>query len=91
MMHASISVTELARNITANIDNVRISGHSIYITKGSQTVAELCPPPKPGLSVDKLIDLLHALPRLGDDAAVMANDLAYIRKQAVLPKYLFRP
>ena len=46
MQHEVISATELARNVSITIDKVRMSGHSLYITKSSQTVAELCPPPK---------------------------------------------
>lgn len=86
MMHASISATELARNIAVSIDRVRMSGHSLYITKGSQTIAELRPPPKAGLPIEKLVSLLHSLPRLSGDAQEMAKDLTYIRKQAILPR-----
>ena len=53
-MLSSISTTEMVRNLSAVIDKVRMSGQSLFITKGSQTVAQLSPPPKSGYPVDKL-------------------------------------
>lgn len=85
LVHDSITATELVRNLSAAIDKVRISGHSIAITKGTQTVAELSPPPKPGLAITELVGLLKSLPKLGDDASTMAEDLKNIRKQTKLP------
>jgi antitoxin (DNA-binding transcriptional repressor) of toxin-antitoxin stability system len=38
--HDTITATELVRNLSVIIDKVRLTGHSLYITKGSQTVAE---------------------------------------------------
>lgn len=84
--HETITATELVRNLSVAIDKVRITGHSLYITKGSQTVAELGPPPKVGLPINKLAGLLQSLPKLGDDAAVMAKELENIRRQARLPE-----
>lgn len=83
--HDTITATELVRNLSGAIDKVRMTGQSLYITKGSHTVAELHPPPKPGLSINKLAVLLNGLPKLGDDASTMANDLENIRRQANLP------
>ena len=83
--HDSISTTELVRNLSVVIDKVRISGHSLYITKGTQTVAELGPPPKPGLPISKLAGVLKSLPKLGDDIDVLGKDLESIRRQARLP------
>lgn len=82
----TITATELVRNLSVAIDKVRMTGHSVYITKGSQTVAELSPPPKSGLPINKLAGLLNALPKLGDDAAALAKDLENIRCQANLPE-----
>ncbi len=82
----SITATELVRNLATMIDRVRISGQSLLITKGSQTVAELRPPPQKGCPVDQLPDLLKALPALGDDAEVMAQDLRGIKDRASLPE-----
>lgn len=82
----TITATELVRNLSFAIDKVRITGNSLYITKGAQTVAELSPPPKPGLPINKLAELLKSLPKLGDDASAMAKDLEKIRRQATLPE-----
>ena len=84
--HDSISATDLVRNLALVIDKVRISGKSLYITKGSQTVAELNPPPKSGYPIAELAGLLGALPELGKEAAALSVDLKAIRKQAQLPK-----
>jgi antitoxin (DNA-binding transcriptional repressor) of toxin-antitoxin stability system len=84
--HDTITATELVRNLSAAIDTVRMTGHSLFITKGSQTVAELSPPPKPGLPMNKLAGLLKSLPKSGDDASAMANDMENIRRQANLPE-----
>ena len=85
MQHESISATELARNISTSVDKVRVSGKSIYITRGTQTVAELCPPPKTGYPVDQLAEMIASLPGLGKDAEVMSDDLKKARQQAKLP------
>ena len=82
----TITATELVRSLSAVIDEVRVSGYSLYITKGSKTVAELRPPPKKGLSVNELINILKTLPKLGDDVTTMENDLQKIRNKADLPK-----
>lgn len=84
--HETITATELVRNLSVAIDKVRITGHSLYITKGSQTVAELHPPPKAGLPTNKLAGFLKSLPKLGDDTSAMAKDLETIRRQAKLPE-----
>ncbi len=84
--HDTITATELVRNLSVAIDRVRITGHSLYITKGLQTVAELSPPPKPGLAINKLAGLLRSLPKLGDEATALAKDLESIRRQANLPE-----
>ncbi|MCP5007991.1 MAG: hypothetical protein GY941_29265 [Planctomycetes bacterium] len=84
--HETITATELVRSLSAAIDKVRMTGHSLYITKGSQTVAELSPPPKPGLPTNKLAGLIRSLPKLGEDATAMAIELENIRHQANLPE-----
>lgn len=83
--HDTITATELVRNLSLAIDKVRITGQSLYITKGSQTVAELSPPPKPGLPINQLADLINSLPKLGEDASAMAEDFKTIRRRARLP------
>lgn len=84
-VHDTITATELVRNLSIAIDKVRITGKSLYITKGSQTVAELSPPPKFGLPIKRLAGLLTSLPKLGDDASAMDKDQEAIRRQAYLP------
>ena len=86
MQHEFISATELARNVSMSIDKVRMSGHSLYITKGAQTVAELCPPPKTGFPIDKLASMISSLPTLGEDASAMSDDIKIARKHAKLPE-----
>jgi len=81
----TVSATELVRNLSAIIDKVRVSNRSLYITKGSQTVAELKPPPKVGLSVADFVHLLKALPSLGNDGGKFSEDLASLQHQAKLP------
>lgn len=66
--HETISATELVRNFSAIVDKVRISGKSIYITKGVQTIAKLSPPPKAGFSIQNLNHFLESLPHLNEDA-----------------------
>jgi len=83
--HDSITATELVRNLSFIIDKVRMTGHSLYITKGSQTVAELSPPPKLGLPINKLSELLKSLPKLGEDVSAMTRDLEKIRRNTGLP------
>jgi len=82
----TITATELVRNLSVAIDKVRVTGDSLYITKGSQTVAELSPPPKPGLPIINLGALLKSLPGLGNDVSAMSSDLEKIRSKANLPK-----
>jgi antitoxin (DNA-binding transcriptional repressor) of toxin-antitoxin stability system len=84
--HDSISATELVRNFSTAVDKVRMSGQSLYITKGTQTVAELSPPPKEGFPMNKLSELLQSLPKLGEDAEQMQKDLEIIRKYGELPE-----
>jgi antitoxin (DNA-binding transcriptional repressor) of toxin-antitoxin stability system len=85
MQYKKITATELARNIASSIDQVRISGQPLYITKGSKTVAELCPPPQSGYPVEKLAELLASLPRLDEDAESLSKDIRRIKKQAAIP------
>ena len=83
-LHRSITATELVRNLSKVIDEVRISGHSLYITKSSQTVAQLSPPPKYGYPIKNLADLLNSLPSLKEESKSMADDLQRIKHQSTL-------
>jgi len=83
--HETVSATELARNLSSMIDRVRVSKRSLYITKGSQMVAELSPPPPQGLQVDDLARLLASLPGLGQDRDAFKEDIETMRSHAALP------
>jgi len=85
-IHESVTATELVRNLAGVIDRVRISGQSLYITKGTQTVAELSPPPKSGCSIEQLVDVLSSLPKLDQDASAMAADIKKIKGAASIPE-----
>jgi len=86
LAHDTITATELVRNLAVAIDKVRMTGHSLFVTKGSQTVAELSPPPKAGVPISKLAGILKSLPKLGDDVSTMAKDLESMRLNARLPE-----
>lgn len=81
----SVTTTELVRNLSVAIDRVRLTGRRLAITKGSQTVAELSPPPKGGYPIARLGELLASLPKLDADDRAMADDLALIRQAGELP------
>ena len=83
-IHETITATDLVRNFSAMVDKVRISGRSIYITKGMQTIAELSPPPKSGFPIKNLASFLKTLPSLGDDADDMSQDIKSIKNKAQL-------
>lgn len=85
MRRETISATELARNISASIDRVRVTGVSLQITKSSQTVAELSPPAKAGFPIEELTNMIAELPSLHSDSDSMLNDIIDIRAAAKLP------
>ena len=75
--HDTITATALVRNLSVAIDKVIITRHRFfYITKGSQSVAELSPSPKPGLPINQLAKLLRSLPKPGNDATAIAKENA---------------
>ncbi len=82
----TITATELVRNLSGMIDQVRISGKPLLIKKGTQTVAELRPPQKTGFPVAQLGEFLKGLSNFGKEKKAMSRDLAKIRKKASLPK-----
>ena len=84
-IHETITATDLVRHFSAMVDKVRISGRSIYITKGMQTIAELSPPPKSGFPIKELASFFKTLPSLGDDAQDMSQDIKSIKSKAQLP------
>ncbi|KTD35959.1 hypothetical protein Lnau_0943 [Legionella nautarum] len=84
--HETISATELVRHLSAMIDKVRISGRSLYITKGVQTIAELSPPPRSGFPIKNLASFIKTLPSLGEEAQGMSQDIKSIKNGAKLPE-----
>jgi antitoxin (DNA-binding transcriptional repressor) of toxin-antitoxin stability system len=85
-IHDTISATDLVRQFSAIIDKVRISGRSLYITKGRQTIAELSPPRKSGFPIKNLAHFLNDLPSLGDDAKALSQDIKSIKNKAQIPE-----
>lgn len=82
----TISTTQLARHLAEVIDKVRVQRQPLAITKGRRTVAQLNPPPQHGYPITQLARLLASLPRLGNDATGMTDDLARIRRSSILPE-----
>ena len=82
----TIKATDLVRNLSSTIDQVRISGKPLLITKGAKAVAELRPPPKVAFPVLRLQELLESLPTLGKEQKAMLRDLVNVRKKSGLPK-----
>ncbi|MGI9278114.1 MAG: type II toxin-antitoxin system Phd/YefM family antitoxin [Endozoicomonas sp.] len=81
----NITATELARNLSDTIDSVKASGQSLLITRGGRPAATLSPPPKPGLTVDELVEHLSTMPSLGNDSASFAEDVKTARSNNSLP------
>lgn len=83
----SITATVLARNMAQTIDNVRMTRTSVLITKGTKVIAKLSPPPKKGLSVNGLVELLKSLPKLSaNDSLQMSENIKMVRAAAKLPE-----
>ncbi len=82
----TIKATDLVRNLSSTIDQVRITGKPLLITKGTKAVAELRPPPKVGFPIIRLQELLKSLPTLGEEQKAMLRDVGNVRKKSGLPK-----
>ncbi len=82
----TIKATDLVRNLSGTIDQVRMSGRPMLITKGTKAVAELRPPPRVGFPIIKLKELFESLPQLGKENKAMLRDLGKVRKSLSLPK-----
>ncbi len=78
----SISATEFARNMAGIIDQVRYTGESVAITKGTRTMVMLVPPAPAGLPIDELATLIENAPKLGALGSHMAQDLKKIRSSS---------
>ncbi len=83
----TINATDLVRNLSSTIDQVRISGKPLLITKGAKAVAELRPPPKEGFPIIRLQELLESLPTLEKEQKGMLWDVEKVRKKSGLPKH----
>jgi antitoxin (DNA-binding transcriptional repressor) of toxin-antitoxin stability system len=82
----TIKATDLVRNLSSTIDQVRISGRPLLITKGAKAVAELRPPPRVGFPVIRLQELLESLPTLGKEQKALLRDVGKVRKKSGLPQ-----
>lgn len=80
-----VSATFLVRNFSTVLDEVRMSGTSVDITKGNRAVARLMPPQKSGLPISQLADFLALLPELGEDTGAFKDDIQQIKEAAQLP------
>jgi prevent-host-death family protein len=83
-----ITATEAARNFSDMLNRVRDQGASFEITRGNEVVARIVPAePRKNFTVGDFIELWKRLPRLDpEDAAKFEDDLAQIRRKAVLPE-----
>lgn len=82
IIHETVSATDLVRHLSVMIDKVRMSGRSLYITKGVKTIAELSPPPKSGFPIKDLANFIKKLPSLGNDAKDLSQDIKYIKNSS---------
>ena len=85
MIQDHVTSTELARNLPALLDQVRVSGKRIAITRGNREIAQLGPPTPKGASADALKVLLTRNPRMPVETTAYVKDLNDIRNAAALP------
>ena len=85
MSTAKISATELVRNLSGIIDQVRISRTSMTITKGNQDVARLVPILSSHMSLADLNQLLKADRLSREEKKSFQKDIETLAQQAVLP------
>ena len=76
-MTKTITATEVVRNFSDILNQVRYQSAEFDIVRGKEVVARLMPPaPAGGVPLDQLGSLLQALPRLGSrEADTMAKDI----------------
>lgn len=86
MKAKQINSGEAARNFSELLNQVRYQGAQFDIKRGREVVARLCPAqPAAGLKVADLEAFYAAMPSLGDDAGTFKQDLAAVRRDAVMP------
>jgi hypothetical protein len=89
MAAKTVTATEVVRNFSDILNQVRYQSAEFDIVRGREVVARLLPPaPAEGVPLDQLGELLQALPRLGSrEADAMARDidrgLARMRTDAI--------
>jgi antitoxin (DNA-binding transcriptional repressor) of toxin-antitoxin stability system len=78
MAAKTVTATEVVRNFSDIINQVRYQSAEFEIVRGKEVVARLVPPAPPGgVPLDKLGELISALPRLGRrEADALARDIA---------------
>ncbi|OGT47673.1 MAG: hypothetical protein A3F17_01890 [Gammaproteobacteria bacterium RIFCSPHIGHO2_12_FULL_41_15] len=83
--HATtVSATHFVRHFAETLETVRATHTTLYITKGTRVVAQLCPPPAAGFPISSLTNWLLAMPKLGEDHIDMENDIKKIKQRAKL-------
>lgn len=80
-----ISATELVRNFSQVVDEVRMTGKTVEITKGARAIAQLVPPAKNGLPLSQLAAFFEAMPKL-ENESLFNDDLQKVREAATLPE-----
>ena len=89
MAAKTVTATEVVRNFSDILNQVRYQSAEFDIVRGKEVIARLMPPaPAGGVPLDQLGALLQALPRLGSrEADALARDidrgLARMRTDAV--------
>jgi antitoxin (DNA-binding transcriptional repressor) of toxin-antitoxin stability system len=73
----TITATEIARSFSDVLNQVRYQGTEFDIVRGKDVVARLVPAGPPGgVALDRLDELVRALPRLGpQEAELFARDI----------------
>ena len=87
-MEALIKTTEIVRNFSEILNNIKFKGYRYTITRGGKPIASIGPiksqPEK--LFLKDLKGLLKEIPSLGEEADAFAKDLdAIIKSQPSLP------
>lgn len=78
-----VTATELSRNLSALLGEIRFRRIDLEVTKGDQVIARVVPPdPAPtGCPIDRLDDLFRRLPMLGrQEADAFAADVHAVRR-----------
>jgi antitoxin (DNA-binding transcriptional repressor) of toxin-antitoxin stability system len=77
-----INVSDAERDFSELINRVCTQGVSIELERDNKVIARITPAgPTSPLKVGDLNSFLESLPRLGNDAAVFADDLQTIRRE----------